>query len=103
MVKPALAFLDVISRARAKFNVPLAAYNVSGEYAMVKAAAQAGYLDEEKAVLEIMASISRAGAGVILTYHAKDIARWLKAERSLTQALSSALFYSPLPLLRGRG
>lgn len=86
MVKPALAFLDVISRARQKFNIPIAAYNVSGEYAMVKAAAQAGYLDEEKTVLEIVTSIARAGAGIIFTYHAKDIAYWFKEERPLTQA-----------------
>jgi porphobilinogen synthase len=87
MIKPALPFLDVIRAAREKFNIPLAAYNVSGEYAMVKAAACAGYLDEEKAVLEILTSISRAGAGIILTYHAKDIARWLKEEKTFTQTL----------------
>lgn len=87
MVKPALAFLDVIRTAREKFNLPLAAYNVSGEYAMVKAAVQAGYLDEEKTVLEILTSIARAGAGIILTYHAKDVARWVKEERVLSQAV----------------
>lgn len=76
MVKPALSYLDVIRSAKDKFNIPIAAYNVSGEYAMVKAAAQAGYLDEEKTVLEILTSISRAGANVILTYHAKEVASW---------------------------
>jgi len=89
MVKPALAFLDVIRAAREKFNLPLAAYNVSGEYAMVKAAAQAGFLNEEKTVLEILTSITRAGAGIILTYHAKDVARWLKEESVLSQAVFS--------------
>jgi porphobilinogen synthase len=85
MVKPALPDLDVIRAAREQFEIPLAAFNVSGEYAMVKAAAQAGYLDEEKAVLEIMTSISRAGARVILTYHTKEIAHWVREERALTQ------------------
>ena len=78
MVKPALAYLDVIREARERFRFPLAAYNVSGEYAMIKAAAQAGWLDERKAVLEILTSIRRAGAQVILTYHAKDIAIWAR-------------------------
>jgi len=79
MVKPALAYLDVIRRARDRFDAPLAAYNVSGEYAMVKAAAAAGWLDERRIVLEILTGIKRAGADFILTYHAKDAARWLKA------------------------
>jgi porphobilinogen synthase len=80
MVKPALAYLDVIHRLREEFpELPLAAYNVSGEYAMVKAAAAQGWLDERRAALEILLSIKRAGAGLILTYHAKDAARWLKA------------------------
>jgi porphobilinogen synthase len=77
MVKPALSYLDVISRARATFNHPLAAYNVSGEYAMVKAADQNGWLDGRRASLEALTSIKRAGADIILTYHAKEVARWL--------------------------
>jgi porphobilinogen synthase len=79
MVKPALPYLDVIQRVRERFDVPVAAYNVSGEYAMVKAAAQRGWLDEKRVVLEILTGIQRAGAEIILTYHAKDVARWLKA------------------------
>ncbi|MBI4787644.1 MAG: porphobilinogen synthase [Chloroflexi bacterium] len=77
MVKPALAYLDVIRRVRDQFDYPLAAYNVSGEYAMVKAAARNGWLDEQKVALEIVAAIKRAGADMILTYFAKDVARWL--------------------------
>ena len=79
MVKPALPYLDVIRRVREAFDVPVGAYNVSGEYAMVKAAAQKGWLDEKRVVLEILTGIQRAGADIILTYHAKDAARWLKA------------------------
>jgi len=79
MIKPALAYLDVIRRVRDAFDVPVGAYNVSGEYAMVKAAAQKGWLDEQRVVLEILTGIQRAGAEIILTYHAKDVARWLKA------------------------
>jgi porphobilinogen synthase len=78
MVKPALAYLDVIRRVRDQFDVPVAAYNVSGEYSMVKAAAQNGWLDEKRVVLEILTGIQRAGADILLTYHAKDVARWLK-------------------------
>jgi porphobilinogen synthase len=78
MVKPALAYLDVIHRVCEKFDVPVGAYNVSGEYAMVKAAAKNGWIDEQRVVLEILTSIQRAGADIILTYHAKDAARWLK-------------------------
>ena len=78
MVKPALAYLDVIREARERFDVPIAAYNVSGEYAMVKAAAANGWIDEKRIVLEILTGIARAGADFILTYHAKDAARWLK-------------------------
>ncbi len=77
MVKPALPNLDLIARARDRFDVPLAAYNVSGEYAMVKAASAAGYLDEQRATLEVLTGIRRAGADIIITYHAKDAARWL--------------------------
>src|SRR5207245_9460107 len=78
MVKPALTYLDVIRRVRDAFDVPVGAYNVSGEYAMVKAAAQKGWLDEKRVVLEILTGLQRAGAEIILTYHAKDVARWLK-------------------------
>ena len=78
MVKPALPYLDVIRRVRDKFDVPVGAYNVSGEYAMVKAAAQKGWLDEKRVALEILTGIQRAGADFILTYHAKDAAEWLK-------------------------
>jgi len=79
MVKPALPYLDIVHRVREAFDVPVAAYNVSGEYAMVKAAAQNGWIDEKRVVLEIFTSIQRAGASIVLTYHAKDLARWLKA------------------------
>ncbi|MGC1543739.1 MAG: porphobilinogen synthase [Candidatus Acidiferrales bacterium] len=79
MVKPALPYLDVIHSVRERFDVPVAAYNVSGEYSMVKAAAINGWIDEKRVVLEILTGIQRAGAGMILTYHAKDAARWLKA------------------------
>ena len=78
MVKPALAYLDIIRLVRDQFDVPVAAYNVSGEYSMVKAAAQNGWLDEKRVVLEILLGIQRAGAEIILTYHAKDAVRWLK-------------------------
>ena len=78
MVKPALAYLDIVQRAKAKFNVPVAAYNVSGEYAMVKAAAGNGWIDEKTAVLELLTSIKRAGADLIITYFAKDVKSWLK-------------------------
>ena len=78
MVKPALAYLDIIQRVRERFDVPVGAYNVSGEYAMVKAAARNGWIDEKRIVLEIMTGIQRAGASIVLTYHAKDVARWLK-------------------------
>jgi porphobilinogen synthase len=77
MVKPALAYLDVVRRVADEFAVPVAAYNVSGEYAMVKAAAAAGAFDEKAIVLETLGSIRRAGASIVLTYHAKDVARWL--------------------------
>jgi porphobilinogen synthase len=77
MVKPALPYLDVIRRVKDATRVPVAAYNVSGEYAMVKAAAAAGYLDEESTVIESLTAIRRAGADVVITYHAKDVARWL--------------------------
>jgi porphobilinogen synthase len=78
MVKPALAYLDLIWRVKEKFGYPVAVYNVSGEYAMIKAAAQNGWLDEKQAVLEMMTGFRRAGADIILTYWAQDLARWLK-------------------------
>jgi porphobilinogen synthase len=77
MVKPALPNLDIIARARQRFDLPIAAYNVSGEYAMVKAAARMGWLDERRITLEVLTAIRRAGADIILTYHAKEAARWL--------------------------
>lgn len=77
MVKPALAYLDVIRRVRDRFDHPLAAYNVSGEYSLIKAAALKGWIDERAVVLEATTSIKRAGADLIITYHAKDLARWL--------------------------
>ena len=77
MVKPALPYLDVIQAVKLETKFPLAAYNVSGEYAMIKAAAANGWLDEERAVMEAMTSIRRAGADLIITYHAKDVASWL--------------------------
>jgi porphobilinogen synthase len=77
MVKPALPYLDVIRRVKDETRMPVAAYNVSGEYAMIKAAAAAGHLDERAAVLEALTGIRRAGADIVITYHAKDVARWL--------------------------
>ena len=77
MVKPALPYLDVIRAVRERFDVPVGAYNVSGEYSMIKAAAQRGWLDEKRVVLEVLTGIQRAGADIILTYHAKDAAKWL--------------------------
>jgi porphobilinogen synthase len=78
MVKPALPYLDVVRRVKEATRLPLVAFNVSGEYAMVKAAAAAGYLDERAVVLESLTSIRRAGADIVITYHAKDAARWLQ-------------------------
>ncbi|MBA2763678.1 MAG: porphobilinogen synthase [Thermoleophilaceae bacterium] len=78
MVKPALAYLDVIHRVKQATGMPVAAYNVSGEYAMIKAAAAAGYIDERSTVLETLTSIRRAGADIVITYHAKDAAEWLR-------------------------
>jgi porphobilinogen synthase len=77
MVKPALAYLDVVHAVKQETKFPLAAYNVSGEYAMVKAAAEKGWLDEERVVLEALTAIKRAGADIVISYHAKDVARWL--------------------------
>ena len=81
MVKPALPYLDVISRARSEFGVPLAAYSVSGEYAMIKAAGQLGWLDQELAMMEAVTAIRRAGADIVITYFAKDVARLLERAR----------------------
>src|SRR3954451_2359418 len=78
MVKPALPYLDVIRRVKEATRLPVAAYNVSGEYSMIKAAAAAGYLDERAAVLEALTGIRRAGADIVITYHAKDVANWLR-------------------------
>ncbi len=78
MVKPALAYLDIIYRIKNKFNYPVAAYNVSGEYSMIKAAAAKGWIDEKKITMEIITAITRAGADIIITYHAKNLAVWLK-------------------------
>lgn len=78
MVKPALAYLDIIRDLKENFNYPIAAYNVSGEFSVVKAAAEKGWIDEKRVALEILTSIKRAGADIILTYWAKDAARWLK-------------------------
>jgi porphobilinogen synthase len=83
MVKPALPYLDVISRAKAEFGVPLAAYSVSGEYAMIRAAGRLGWLDEERAMMEALTGIRRAGADIVITYFAKDVARLLEGGRGL--------------------
>jgi len=77
MVKPALAYLDVISEIRRTTDLPVAAYNVSGEYSMLKAAAQNGWIEERRAVLEVLTGIKRAGADLILTYSATDAAKWV--------------------------
>jgi porphobilinogen synthase len=78
IVKPALPYLDLVRRIKDDTTMPLAAYNVSGEYSMLKAAIAAGYLDERTAVLETLTSIRRAGADMIITYHAKEASRWLQ-------------------------
>jgi porphobilinogen synthase len=80
MVKPALAYLDVIHQVREHCNLPIAAYNVSGEYAMIKAAAQQGWIDERCIVMEVLMGIRRAGADMIITYFAPDVALWLSEE-----------------------
>jgi porphobilinogen synthase len=81
MVKPALPYLDVIARVKQEFGIPLAAYSVSGEFAMIKAAARLGWLDEERVVMESLTAIRRAGADLIITYLAKDAARLLERQR----------------------
>jgi porphobilinogen synthase len=78
MVKPALAYLDIVRRVKDQFGVPVACYNVSGEYAMIKAAAARGWIDEKRVVMETLTGFKRAGADMILTYHAPDVARWLR-------------------------
>jgi porphobilinogen synthase len=80
MVKPALAYLDVLRAAKERFTTPIAAYNVSGEYSMVKAAAENEWIDGRRITLEILTSIKRAGADVILSYHAKEVAGWLRSD-----------------------
>ena len=77
MVKPALAYLDLIRRARERFDHPLVAYNVSGEYSMVKAAARNGWIDERRIISEILTGIKRAGADLIISYHAREVSEWL--------------------------
>jgi porphobilinogen synthase len=78
MVKPALAYLDIVRRVKERFAVPTAVYNVSGEYAMIKAAARNGWIDERRVVVETLTGFKRAGADIIITYHAPDLARWLR-------------------------
>lgn len=78
MVKPALAFLDVVKEARQRFDLPIVTYNVSGEYSMVKAAAKNGWIDEKRIVLENLTGMKRAGADIMITYHALDAAKWIK-------------------------
>jgi len=79
MVKPAMSYLDIVYRMKQSFQMPVAVYNVSGEYSLVKAAAEAGYIDEPRMVMEMLTSMKRAGADILITYFAKDVARWLKA------------------------
>ena len=82
IVKPSLTYLDVVAKVRSRFNVPVAAYVVSGEYAAIKAAASRGWLDERTAFMETITSVARAGADVIITYSAPDVARWIAESRS---------------------
>lgn len=89
MIKPALAYLDIIREASQRFQFPLAAYSVSGEYAMIKTAAQKGYIDEKKVVLETMTSLARAGSQVLITYYSKQLAEWARQDSSLLQLLIS--------------
>ena len=83
MIKPAMTYLDIVRQARDRIDRPIAVYNVSGEYAMVKAAARNGWIDEQRIVLESLLSMKRAGADIIITYHALDVARWLGEKDSL--------------------
>ena len=80
MVKPALAYLDIVRQVRDRIDRPVAVYNVSGEYAMVKAAAQKGWIDEKRIVMETLLSMKRAGADIIISYHSIDAARWIREE-----------------------
>ena len=80
MVKHALAYLDIVRAARDRFDLPIAAYNVSGEYSMVKAAAKNGWIDEKRIVMENLTAIKRAGADIIITYHALEAAKWLEEQ-----------------------
>jgi len=80
MVKPAMAYLDIVYRVKQKFGYPVAAYNVSGEYSMIKAAGQNGWIDEKRIMMEVLFSIKRAGADMILTYFAKEVARGLRGQ-----------------------
>lgn len=80
MVKPALAYLDIVRQVRDRIDRPVACYNVSGEYAMVKAAAAKGWIDEKRIVMESLLSMKRAGSDIIISYHASDVAKWMKEE-----------------------
>lgn len=88
IIKPAMTYLDVVVGARERYDVPIAAYNVSGEYAMIKAAARNGWIDEKRVILETMTSIKRAGAGLIISYHAKEVAAWLQNQPHLAEAMA---------------
>ena len=90
MLKPAMTYLDVIAGARERFDVPLFAYNVSGEYSMIRAAGRAGWIDERRVTLETLMAMKRAGAGQIITYHAKQAARWLEEERAARRTVAAA-------------
>ena len=90
MLKPAMTYLDVIAGARERFDVPLFAYNVSGEYSMIRAAGRAGWIDERRVTLETLTAMKRAGAGQIITYHAKQAARWLEEERAARRTVAAA-------------
>jgi porphobilinogen synthase len=81
MIKPAMAYMDVIRQARERFDLPLAAYNVSGEYSLVKAASKMGWVDEKPITLELLTAIQRAGADIIISYHAKEVAAWLNNDQ----------------------
>jgi porphobilinogen synthase len=82
MVKPALAYLDVLARVKGEFGLPVAAYSVSGEYAMIRAAGQLGWIDEERVMMETLTSIRRAGADIVITYFARDAARLIEQGRA---------------------
>ena len=89
IVKPAMAYLDIVAGARERFDVPLLAYNVSGEYALIKAAAREGWIDERRVTMETLIGIKRAGASRIITYHAKEAARWLREEYGVATAVTT--------------